>query len=125
MPSTMPNTMPPSTSVGKCTYRYSRVNPMKAASTSAGMPSCRSFRNSAQAAAKAEEVFWKYEIGGYNIPYRIELVSAEGKYCLRSVNSRTGTYYGSCELPTEKLPEDIDECFKFTGLLRNDPGLII
>lgn len=76
-------------------------------------------------AAKAEEVFWKYEIGGYNIPYRIELVSAEGRYCLRSVNSRTGTYYGSCELPTEKLPEDIDECFKFTGLLRNDPGLII
>lgn len=76
-------------------------------------------------AAKAEEVFWKYEIGGYNIPYRIELVSAEDRYCLRSVNSRTGTYYGSCELPTEKLPEDIDECFKFTGLLRNDPGLII
>ena len=76
-------------------------------------------------AAKAEEVFWKYEIGGYNIPYRIELVSAEGRYCLRSVNSRTGTYYGSCELPTEELPEDIDECFKFTGLLRNDPGLII
>lgn len=76
-------------------------------------------------AAKAEEVFWKYEIGGYNIPYRIELVSAEGRYCLRSVNSRTGTYYGSCELPTKKLPEDIDECFKFTGLLRNDPGLII
>ena len=76
-------------------------------------------------AAKAEEVFWKYEIGGYNIPYRIELVSAEGRYCLRSVNSQTGTYYGACELPTEKLPEDIDECFKFTGLLRNDPGLII
>lgn len=76
-------------------------------------------------AAKAEEVFWKYEIEGYNIPYRIELVSAEGRYCLRSVNSQTGTYYGSCELPTEKLPEDIDECFKFTGLLRNDPGLII
>lgn len=76
-------------------------------------------------AAKAEEVFWKYEIEGYNIPYRIELVSAEGKYCLRSVNSRTGTYYGACELPIEKLPEDIDECFKFTGLLRNDPGLII
>lgn len=76
-------------------------------------------------AAKAEEVFWKYEIEGYNIPYRIELVSAEGKYCLRSVNSRTGTYYGACELPIEKLPEDIDECFKFTGLPRNDPGLII
>lgn len=76
-------------------------------------------------AAKAEEVFWKYEIGGYNIPYRIELVSAEGRYCLRSVNSRTGTYYGACELPMEQLPEDIDECFKFTGLLRNDPGLII
>lgn len=76
-------------------------------------------------AAKAEEVFWKYEIGGYNIPYRIELVSAEGRYCLRSVNSRTGTYYGACELPIEKLPEDIDECFKFTGLPRNDPGLII
>lgn len=76
-------------------------------------------------AAKAEEVFWKYEIGGYNIPYRIELVSAEGRYCLRSVNSRTGTYYGSCELPTEKLPEDIDEYFKFTGLKNNDPGLII
>ena len=75
--------------------------------------------------AKAEEVFWKYEIEGYNIPYRIELVSAEGKYCLRSVNSRTGTYYGACELPIEKLPEDIDECFKFTGLPRNDPGLII
>lgn len=76
-------------------------------------------------AAKAEEVFWKYEIEGYNIPYRIELVSAEGKYCMRSVNSRTGTYYGACELPIEKLPEDIDECFKFTGLPRNDPGLII
>lgn len=76
-------------------------------------------------AAKAEEVFWEYEIEGYSIPYRIELVSAEDRYCLRSVNSRTGTYYGSCELPTEKLPEDIDECFKFTGLLRNDPGLII
>lgn len=76
-------------------------------------------------AAKAEDVFWKYEIEGYNIPYRIELVSAEGKYCLRSVNSRTGTYYGACELPIEKLPEDIDECFKFTGLPRNDPGLII
>lgn len=76
-------------------------------------------------AAKAEEVFWKYEIEGYNIPYRIELVSAEGKYCLRSVNRRTGTYYGACELPIEKLPEDIDECFKFTGLLRSDPGLII
>lgn len=76
-------------------------------------------------AAKAEEIFWEYEIGGYNIPYRVELVSAEGKYFLRSVNKQTGTYYGACELPIEKLPTNIDESFKFTELDKNDPALII
>ena len=76
-------------------------------------------------AAKAKEVFWEYEIGGYNLPYKIELVSAEGKYFIRSVNSLTGTYYGSCVLPIDSLPDNIDESFKFTGLDKNDPGLII
>lgn len=76
-------------------------------------------------AAKAKEVFWEYEIGGYNLPYKIELVSAEGKFLIRSVNSLTGTYYGSCVLPIDSLPDNIDESFKFTGLDKNDPGLII
>ena len=76
-------------------------------------------------AAKAAEVYWKYEIEGYNIPYGAELVYADGKYYIRSVNTQTGIYYGACELPLDTLPDDIDECFKFTGLNKNDPGLII
>lgn len=76
-------------------------------------------------AAKATKVFWKYEIEGYDKPYRIELVSAEDKYFIRSVNPLTGTYYGSCVLPIDSLPDNIDESFKFTGLDKNDPGLII
>lgn len=76
-------------------------------------------------AAKATKVFWKYEIEGYDKPYRIELVSAEDKYFIRSVNSLTGTYYGSCVLPIDSLPDNIDESFKFTGLDKNAPGLII
>ena len=55
-PSAMPSTRPPSTSVGKCTYRYSRVKAMKAASTSAGTPNFRFCSQSAKAAAKAEAV---------------------------------------------------------------------
>lgn len=76
-------------------------------------------------AAKATEVYWKYEIDGYNIPYGAELVYADGKYYIRSVNTQTGIYYGACELPIEKLPDDIDECFRFTLLDKKDPGLII
>ncbi|MGN1134979.1 MAG: M56 family metallopeptidase [Oscillospiraceae bacterium] len=76
-------------------------------------------------AAKAKEVFWEYEIGGYNLPFKAELVSAEGKYFIRSVNSLTGTYYGSCVLPIDSLPDNIDESFKFTGLEKNAPSLII
>ncbi|MGN0604510.1 MAG: M56 family metallopeptidase [Oscillospiraceae bacterium] len=76
-------------------------------------------------AAKATKVFWKYEIEGYSLPFKAELVSAEGKYFIRSVNSLTGTYYGASVLPTESLPDNIDESFKFTGLDKNDPGLII
>ncbi|MGN0553124.1 MAG: M56 family metallopeptidase, partial [Oscillospiraceae bacterium] len=76
-------------------------------------------------AAKAKEVFWEYEIEGYDKPYRIELVSAEDKYFIRSVNPLTGTYYGACVLPIDSLPNNIDESFKFTGLEKNAPKLII
>ncbi|MGN0600737.1 MAG: M56 family metallopeptidase [Oscillospiraceae bacterium] len=76
-------------------------------------------------AAKAKEVFWEYEIEGYSLPFKVELVSAEGKYFIRSVNSLTGTYYGASVLPIDSLPDNIDESFKFTGLEKNDPGLII
>lgn len=76
-------------------------------------------------AAKAKEVFWEYEIEGYSLPFKVELVSAGGKYFIRSVNSLTGTYYGASVLPIDSLPDNIDECFKFTGLEKNAPSLII
>lgn len=76
-------------------------------------------------AAKAKEVFWEYEIEGYSLPFKVELVSAEGKYFIRSVNTLTGTYYGASVLPIDSLPDNIAESFKFTGLDKNDPGLII
>lgn len=78
-----------------------------------------------ESAATATKVYWEYEIGGYNLPFKIELVSAEGKYFIRSVNTLTGTYYGASVLPIDSLPDNIDESFKFTGLDKNDPGLII
>ncbi len=66
-------------------------------------------------AAKAGKVYYKYETTGYEIPYTAELVKADGNYFIRSVNPLTGIYYGSCELPIEKLPADIEDCFKFSS----------
>lgn len=66
-------------------------------------------------AAKAGKVYYKYETTGYNFPYTAELVKAKGSYFIRSVNPLTGIYYGSCELPIEKLPKDIESCFKFSS----------
>lgn len=76
-------------------------------------------------AAKAKEIFYSYDISGYTVPYSAELVMAEDKYRLRIVNKLTGAYCGSCELPVDTLPDNIDDCFRFTGLNKNNPGLII
>lgn len=76
-------------------------------------------------AAKAEQAFWSYEFGGYNVPYLAELVRAENKYRLRVINKLTDAYCGSYEMPFEQLPENIDDYFRFTGLDRSDPGIII
>ncbi|MGN0664982.1 MAG: M56 family metallopeptidase [Huintestinicola sp.] len=76
-------------------------------------------------AAKAEQALWSYEFGGYNVPYLAELVRAENKYRLRVINKLTDAYCGSYEMPIEQLPENIDDYFRFTGLDRSDPGIII
>ena len=55
-PTARPSATPPRMSVGKCTYRYSRVKPINPASTKAGVPSLRFCRQRAKAAAKAEDV---------------------------------------------------------------------
>lgn len=66
-------------------------------------------------AAKSGKVYYKYETTGYNFSYTAELVKAKGSYFTRSVNPLTGIYYGSCDLPIEKLPKDIESCFKFSS----------
>lgn len=65
-------------------------------------------------AAKTGKVYYKYETTGYDFSYTAEIVKAKGSYFIRSVNPLTGVYYGSCELPIEKLPKDIESCFKFS-----------
>ncbi|MBQ5332674.1 MAG: hypothetical protein J6K92_05395, partial [Oscillospiraceae bacterium] len=76
-------------------------------------------------AAKTMQVFWSYEFGGYNVPYLAELVRAENKYRLRVKNKLTDAYCGSYEMSFELLPENIYDYFRFTGLDRSDPGIII
>lgn len=62
-----------------------------------------------------DNIYYKYETTGYDFSYTAELVKAKGSYFIRSVNPLTGAYYGSCELPIEKLPKDIESCFKFSS----------
>ena len=76
-------------------------------------------------AAKTMQVFWSYEFGGYNVPYLAELVRAENKYRLRVINKLTDAYCGSYEMSFEQLPENIDDYFRFTGLEKSDPGVIV